>query len=604
MGEALTNLRPEFAPRPRRRLPIGALVTGLVCVATTALANEAAPKDRHHRVKEQADHGRIILPSAGPAMSAAFDRVKEHVPKVDVAIARTTAVGKACKADTCWAFRLTDPEHPCAGVKSAAFCLTWTGDVPPPSIVAPLATALSDVDPDKVWRDPPDRPASANMQLATAILLLFGPLFLGWLMGTGLKKAAPNHPGIRTLASLLACVGLAVAALLMALKDQAHPAPADAVFTASLLFGGLWFGGLPATDPRLKKLAIIGSLVGLIVAEFALRGAIANPPECWHGGEIKLLLPADSDRKCRGAFEGRDQAWFDRIMRRARGGDEHVLHVGDSMVFGSGVQANETFVSQLDNTDATIAHVNASSPDVGPAHYLLIVRRWLATHTGPIAPRHVVVYIYPGNDLVDIDRPDPCCGGASLLQYTDGKATSRCKHAHWQPDVALSLLQSPPPYAVQVAAHYTWGGAMVCAAAKPVAAHLGQVAGLLPSSPDGAPNAKDHLAAVFSALKLETAAVGAKLTIVVLPEREGLEGAVPANTPARRRSTTVTELARAAGIETVDLWKPLQTVVARDGPQPWFANTYARDYHLSRRGHQLVARHIGPLVGAPKPVKP
>jgi hypothetical protein len=586
------------------RLPaMFALVTGIVfagplgtpadaVAGTTASPQQQGQRDRHHRGKQEYEKGRVILPGAGPLISDAFAGIKAVVPKFEAKIQRTTATGSACGAKTCWPFLLSDPKRDCGGAMLPAFCLKWTAEVPPREVAVAVSHALQKVEEASIWREPPGVPSSGRTLVALALALFFAPLLLGFGAGRAMRALAPKHPGIRTLLGLIVSLAVAGGLLWWSLLDQPHPSAGDGILVAALLFMGIWYGGITLDDPRVLKLAVVGALVGVVGAEVALRQSVPEPPECWHGDEVKLLVPAASDRKCRGAFSRPDDAFFEHAERRAQGSNGHVLHIGDSMVFGSGVGEHETFVAQIDRADTTISHINLSSPDTGPDHYLLTLKNWLAARK----PMRVVLYLYPGNDLADLDRPAPCCGGAALLRYRDDGVSARCERPVWQPSPVAAVVQSAPPFLVQVAAQHAHLGAMACAAIRPTAAQIGGAIGVLGAAKNGNAKTDDHLLLILAAAKSAATTAGARLDVVVLPERDGLLDAAPSESAARKRTDRLLAVAKKAGVRAHDGWPMLAALLVHDGASKVFANTHARDFHFSRATHVALGTWLTEIL--------
>jgi len=76
---------------------------------------------------------------------------------------------------------------------------------------------------------------------------------------------------------------------------------------------------------------------------------------------------------------------------------------GDSFTFGLGVSERETFVSRLSELDPGSRYVNLGVPGYSTDQEVLLMRREL----GRWSPRHVLLVVYLGNDLLDIQRPFP-----------------------------------------------------------------------------------------------------------------------------------------------------------------------------------------------------
>ncbi|RMG40108.1 MAG: SGNH/GDSL hydrolase family protein, partial [Candidatus Dadabacteria bacterium] len=76
---------------------------------------------------------------------------------------------------------------------------------------------------------------------------------------------------------------------------------------------------------------------------------------------------------------------------------EH-LFVGDSQVYGTSVNANQTFPYLLKHAMKREVY-NGSCGGYGPFQYALVVDELL-----PLNPKHVTLFIYNGNDLSDATR--------------------------------------------------------------------------------------------------------------------------------------------------------------------------------------------------------
>ena len=99
-----------------------------------------------------------------------------------------------------------------------------------------------------------------------------------------------------------------------------------------------------------------------------------------------------------------------------------VVHVGDSMVFGFGVQRNETIPAQLEKLEPETQQIDGGVPGTAPDAYLAVLRRWVDTTHIDLA----LMYFYEGNDLEGVDAPFPCCDWKSLLNEEAAGAPLRC----------------------------------------------------------------------------------------------------------------------------------------------------------------------------------
>jgi hypothetical protein len=84
-------------------------------------------------------------------------------------------------------------------------------------------------------------------------------------------------------------------------------------------------------------------------------------------------------------------------------GADDVLVVGDSQVFGLGVQERETFSAALGRTLGRDRHVlNGGVPTYGPREYAVVARELIAARK----PKTLVFTINMVNDLFELDRPN------------------------------------------------------------------------------------------------------------------------------------------------------------------------------------------------------
>lgn len=91
---------------------------------------------------------------------------------------------------------------------------------------------------------------------------------------------------------------------------------------------------------------------------------------------------------------------------------DEVLVVGDSQVFGLGVEDGETFSAQLAAV-RKVTVVNAGVPTYGPEEYTALVERLVAERK----PKHVVYVLNLANDLFELGKPN-----ASRHKVWDGWA--------------------------------------------------------------------------------------------------------------------------------------------------------------------------------------
>src|SRR5205814_1109215 len=79
------------------------------------------------------------------------------------------------------------------------------------------------------------------------------------------------------------------------------------------------------------------------------------------------------------------------------GRGQRVLHVGDSLVAGTGVAPADAFPAVLGRAQPGVAHVNAGIPGTGTDYQLLLLREWLARLRADV----VVHYVF-SNDVDEL----------------------------------------------------------------------------------------------------------------------------------------------------------------------------------------------------------
>lgn len=166
------------------------------------------------------------------------------------------------------------------------------------------------------------------------------------------------------------------------------------------------------TDMRALKAALkvlVGLALGLGVAELVFRSrddgafphlnlyvedaalGVALAPN----GETRVKLGANPTTTVRTnalGFRGAD--W-------PAAGTGDVLVVGDSQVFGLGVEETETFSARLSEL-RKVTVLNAGVPTYGPHEYTTLVERLVETRK----PAHVIYVLNVSNDLFELGRPN------------------------------------------------------------------------------------------------------------------------------------------------------------------------------------------------------
>src|SRR5439155_1668798 len=225
------------------------------------------------------------------------------------------------------------------------------------------------------------------------------------------------------------------------------------------------------------------------------------------------------------------------------------LHIGDSRIWGAGVQPTDTFPARLAALEPESLHVNAGVPAIGPDGYLALARRWLPV----LRPELVVVSLFAGNDLIELDSPYPCCEWGPLLAY-DGPAPSlRCPTARGLESRSLALewlrSTSPPPYLLRTTAAVSAFSAYATAAFMQPERHAPTI---------GEDVTLAHLGSIVAALRDESRTQGAELAVVVLPLRASLASPSPRATVGFQTGASMVDIARRQHVLVLDAWDLLE----------------------------------------------
>jgi hypothetical protein len=539
---------------------------------------------------------RVLTPDSARILRQALQRAKPHLQlrgarlqpyHVDLTLGLPGG-GSA-------SLRLSHPGPGCRGYQAGPWCVVEGSPALGNSERAALKRALAGDRLDAVWkrrdrndsrsrrastletRPPPDAKPLPGGAKAAALALLFIalPLALGW--GAGRAGRRLRGCGARSR-WLLAALLLAAVVVGATLPWVATVAPWDLIAALLLLVWGLWIG---LRDPALrwdrKNLALTAgsTTLSLLLMELLLRWLAPAPP----GFAPPAGLIRMRDREVRSdwatlypdAYPGE----FARLTRAARAARVRVLHVGDSMVAAFEVRQSQRFVSLLDGPAGT-AHVNAGVQGTGPDFHYLVIRRW----TRRLRFHQVVQYVFPANDLIDLETPHETCPGGLLLRYGSGPPRARCAKPPEDPFSAWSRYRSawrarPCPYPVLAAAGFSVLARHLCGL---------RLRRLLLRSPLDANRAMTRLARILRTTRALLNARGVAYTVVVLPYRGTL-----ADRSHRRLSRSadaeVLALVRRLSIRTLDASKALRDPVRRQGPAPFFAD----DIHFNARGCRLVA---------------
>jgi hypothetical protein len=298
---------------------------------------------------------------------------------------------------------------------------------------------------------------------------------------------------------------------------------------------------------------------------------IFNEPE-WDKGCVALYASANVDE--------------DLHVLRRQPGDRRaplVVHLGDSMTFGDGVNAEETFSALLNARQGDVAHANYGVWAVGTDFEYLLLQRILAAHS----PAMVVLHIYAGNDVYDIDRPYVCCDAGPLLDYREDGPAARCPTARWRHSLGYRLGSSPLPYALRVATGWSHGARHLATAFSRVVSWFAPYLDAIRTEGEADEQDWEHFTRILTRMRDELKDRDIVFVADLLPTRQELDAADPATVRSHRVRERIAAIVARLGIRLVDPWEVLAAAVKRDGASKYFRGEH--DIHLTPEGHRLLA---------------
>lgn len=559
--------------------------------------------------RARAGASRVIVPEAAGTVSRAFQRMRPTLELERADIDQDHVIATLCRADgagLCITVRLGDPDVGCAGDVAGPWCLTFPDGAPRSEIASVVREALATDDGSAIWTKlvaqqpwdlPEDRapgaPSPATLAARfTGVLVI--PLLAGALAGHLARKRLPRW--MRGTTSVLVT---AIAALALAIL-AALTAPIglwDALFgTLSMGAAFLFVGHAAMAEPGVRLTLLASCAVSVALAEVMARALLPEPPAVSPAANQRFFLRRRLRDRGRATFapnfgkefvcavvyddwgfpEDDAQTLIPGQFVAPPGYARRVLHIGDSMTWGAGAVPTDTFPAQLGALEPESLHVNAGVPAIGPDGYLALARRWLPV----LRPDLVVVSLFAGNDLIDLDSPYPCCEWRPLLAY-DGPAPSlRCPTARGLESRGLALewlwSTSPPPYLLRTAA------AVSAFSAYATAAFL-QAERRPPTIGEDVTLA--HLGSIVAALRDESRTQGADLAVVVLPLRASLASPSPRETVGFQTGARMVDVARRQHVLVLDAWDLFDAASRARGVDALFADAV----HFSRAGHEMVA---------------
>ena len=519
-------------------------------------------------------------------------------------------------AGACVDLRLTDPEPGCSGASAGSLCVE--GAAPAAVLIrlerlpagaiwanpdavdeayelpaAPLADG-ADEEPQGGHRDPAEGSDLAGWLLALALIL--GPCALGRGLGRAVTRLT-KHPRIRRVAAALAACALVALALILPLALpvlSVHDALWVALIAGTVLLLRAWPERWRPM-PRAARLITAGaSILGFIVLELVAATLPPAGPPLPPPGQVSFLFgPSSFDGACRCLYPSDEGSHIATLVADAESlpaRSRRVVHVGDSMVEGSGVPFDANFTYLLEQKRPDERHINLGVPSVAPDFYLQLLRVWAPR----LKPDLVVVHLFVGNDITQMGRPYSCCGGGPLLA---SDLSWRCATPRLADGLGGVLARSPPPYVLRVLGHvseaahqlvYAWSGATRVLAGSLRTLHEGHA---------GLPEDWRLLRRLFTEMLAVTKTSGARLAVAIIPYRAHLEAPEPERTPTFAARGRVVAIAQELGITVLDAWSTFQSAVESKSSGVWFGDEIPGDVHFSPAGHRRYAEWLESALG-------
>jgi hypothetical protein len=355
------------------------------------------------------------------------------------------------------------------------------------------------------------------------------------------------------------------------------------------IVGGWLLGmalGRPGVRPQGLVLAGFTALAGGAGVEAAARHLL--PPQT---RMASLLPPGDpvltyeAPGREHPACYAFDTTRFPPWPEHRRGGvirpGPRIVHLGDSMVFGTGVQSEEAFTADLERLDPGFAHINFGIPGSSTDAQFVALNTWLER----IKPSRVVLHFFVANDIDELDRGYACTNGEPFVRY-DSMAAPRYAAPVWGFNAAMAVAEAPPPYALRVlspsSAAVRWGLRGFAA--------LGQsLSRLFDHEPPEAVRWA-HLDLILRTLKNDLDRRGIPLAVSVLPSRTILAAQYPESEPDWQIRLNVLTLLHRLGIPAGDPWSYLRDIVERKGVEAILLP--GGDFHFNPEGHRRYAEWL------------
>jgi hypothetical protein len=558
----------------------------------------------HGSPASTAENENLVLgPSAGAQLMEAFKKAGPDWHLQSAQISAKEINGEACLGpgtNRCTAFHLTHSDDSCGAVRAGPWCATIKEGVASAAELKLLIDALAGVSSD-VWFDSRTTPMRAEREESlasrwpramTAVQLLLYFL-VPTLLGLGLGRLCRRlRLPARIIAASVLVAGVVATFRIVPLGLW------DLVLTGFILAGGYLWGSASRLRPAGLVFSGLILLVGCSVIELLVRRALPEPPRYPEAATARLLFaPEGREDVCRALRVEERPPWLNWRNGGVIRPGERVMHLGDSMVQGSGVEGNETFTAMLEQLDPEVVHINAGAVGCSVDAYLMVLRTWIDRAN----PTRVIVHLFTGNDMEEMDHPYSCCEAQPFFTYDGGIAQARCPTPRWRFTNAMIVGQAPAPYPLRALIRVSWAARhAVTTFARLADAISLQLAQTRP--PDDEVTYA-HIEAVLKALRDDLRARQIPLVISVLPFRGALESSRPKDSREWRIRGRFVSIAQKLDVPVLDAWDDFEALTRSEGSSRLFVTPPAWDVHFSPQGNRHYAewllRKLGPGLRNP-----
>jgi hypothetical protein len=542
-----------------------------------------------------------VLPaSSGEKIGAAFDGLVSPwtMDRASIESGRVAAVVCEGEGGACFEILLSAPTKACAGTLLPAWCVEY-GEGAPGELRVAVESQFGRHEMSDFWVTPQEteEPVEVAGELSQeyasphfAYLLALATLLVPLLLGLGLGLVWVCLWGLlesRLAGALLLLLPVVVAATL--------PMEWLSIGFYDLLLMGeltmLGFLGLAHKVPRgwlRGELALLtgGLIVGCLLVEAGTRLLPGEPPAFPPPETAALLLPESGGYphagiNCQGLFPNLHP---ELVASRTEFPDRptQILHLGDSMLAGDLVDLAARTVHRLNLLAPEVSHIDAGFSGTGPDHYYLAMRRWLTVQKADLVVWHLFLF----NDAEDsMTHPYACCGNLPPLTFVDDEVAIRCQAPVEAGFYANRFVNSPAPYFLRVATHFSQFARYLCSVA-------GREARLRMEAAESPEEGRRRVRAVIRLAKAELDHEGIPMAIVMVPYRGSWDSTPSGMEDRESLRLFARTLCDDLQILCLDGREAFNEAVLEAGTSPYFISEPVWDYHFSPAGHRLYAEWL------------